>query len=115
MPVRQAIVAHLRHIEESLAKRAANSLALEKIPSAPAIAASVQDREFSPALQIIGKMKSTLDGRVIGILVSDGSNGAVIEEVPKATAVAGAKVKIVAPKVGGRTLPTDHFWRPTGN
>ena len=102
VPVRQAIVAHLRHIEESLAKRIANALALEKMPSAPAVAASVQDRELSPALQIIGKMKSTLDGRVIGILVSDGSNGAVIDEVRKAATEAGAKVKIVAPKGGAK-------------
>jgi catalase len=102
--VRQAIVAHLRHIEEDLAKRVANGLALERLPSAPPAAASVQDRELSPALQIIGKMKSTLDGRVIGILVADGSNGAVIDEVRKAAVDAGAKVKIVAPKVGGAKL-----------
>jgi catalase len=64
----------------------------------------VQDLEPSPALQIIGKMKNTLDGRVIGILIADGSDGAAIREVRKAAAHAGAKVKIVAPKVGGAKL-----------
>ena len=102
--VRQAIVAHLRHIEEDLAKRVANGLALGKLPSAPPAAVPVQDREPSPALQIIGKMKSTLDGRVIGILVADGSDGAVIDKVRKAAVEAGAKVKIVAPRVGGAKL-----------
>jgi catalase len=49
-------------------------------------------------------MKSTLDGRVIGILVADGSDGAVIDKVRKAAVEAGAKVKIVAPRVGGAKL-----------
>ncbi len=102
--VRQAIVAHLRHIEEDLAKRVANGLALEKLPSAPPVAAPVQDREPSPALQIIGKMKNTLVGRAVGILVADGSDGSVINELRKATADAGGRVKIVAPKIGGARL-----------
>jgi hypothetical protein len=76
----------------------------ETLPSALPAAAPVQDREPSPALQIIGKMKNTLEGRIIGILVADGSDGAVINELRKAAADAGAKVTIVAPKVGGATL-----------
>ena len=58
----------------------------------------------SPQLQIIGKMKDTLQGRAVGILVADGSDSAAIEAVRKAAASAGASVKIVAPKVGGVTL-----------
>ncbi|MEO6352550.1 MAG: catalase [Burkholderiaceae bacterium] len=102
--VRQAIVAHLRHIEEDLAKRVADGLALEKLPSAPPAAAPVQDLALSPALQIIGKMKNTLVGRTIGILVADGSDGALINQMRKAVTDAGAAVKIVAPKVGGAKL-----------
>jgi catalase len=102
--VRQAIVAHLRHIEEDLAKRVADGLGLEKLPSAPPVAAAVLDLAPSPALQIIGKMKNTLKGRAIGILVADGSDGVVINKVQKAATDAGATVKIIAPKVGGATL-----------
>ena len=102
--VRQAMVAHLRHIEEDLAKRVADGLGLENMPHAPAAAAVVRDLEPSPALQIIGKMKDTLQGRTVGILVADGSDGNAINEVRKAAADAGANVKIVAPKVGGAKL-----------
>jgi catalase len=102
--VRQAMVAHLRNIEEDLAKRVADGLALDKLPGAAPAAAPVQDLEPSPALQIIGKMKDTLEGRAIGILVADGSDGAVINEIRKAATDAGANVKIVAPKVGGAKL-----------
>jgi catalase len=58
----------------------------------------------SPALQIIGKMKDTLTGRAVGILIADGSDGAVIEKLKKAATDAGAVVKFVAPKVGGVNL-----------
>jgi catalase len=55
-------------------------------------------------LQIIGKMKATLKGRAIGILIAHGSDGNVIGALCKAATDAGASVKIVAPRVGGITL-----------
>lgn len=58
----------------------------------------------SPALQIIGKMKSTLQGRKIGILIADGSDGRTIAAVRKAAIAAGAQVAIVSPKIGGAKL-----------
>jgi catalase len=102
--VREAMVAHLRNIDEDLAKRVADGLGMDKLPDAPAPAAPVQDLEPSPAVQIIGKMKDTLEGRAIGILIADGSDGAAVKELQKAAIAAGAKVKIVAPKVGGAKL-----------
>jgi len=102
--VREAIVGHLRHIDGDLAKRVAAGLAFEKMPAAPAAAAPVRRMKPSPALQIIGKMKDTLMGRSVGILVADGSDGAVIKKIKKAATAAGAAVKIVAPKVGGVKL-----------
>ena len=102
--VSKAIVGHLRNIEEDLAKRVAAGLGLDKIPDAALAAVPVQQFQVSPALQIIGKMKDTLKGRAVGILISDGSDGATIEAVKKAVTDAGAIVKIIAPKVGGVKL-----------
>jgi catalase len=102
--VREAIVGHLRHIEEDLAKRVAAGLGLNKMPAAPAAAAPVREMKPSPALRTIGKMKETLMGRAIGIMVADGSDGAVIKKIKKAATDAGAAVKMVAPTVGGVTL-----------
>ena len=102
--IRKAIVGHLRHIDEDIAHRVAAGLALDKMPDAPHAAAPVQKMKPSPALQIIGKMKDTLMGRAIGILIADGSDGAVIKKIKKASTDAGATVKIVAPKVGGAKL-----------
>jgi catalase len=102
--VRQAMVGHLRHIEENLAQRVAAGLGFDRIPDAPAAAAPVQKMKPSPALQIIGKMKDTLMGRAIGILIAEGSDGEAIKKIKQAAADAGATVKIVAPKVGGTRL-----------
>ena len=102
--VRQAMVGHLRHIDEDLAQRVATGLAFDAMPAMPAAAAPVQQMEPSPALQIIGKMKKTLKGRAVGILIADGSDGVVVKKIKKAAIDAGAVVKIVAPKVGGVML-----------
>jgi catalase len=102
--VREAMVGHLRHIDEDLANRVAAGLGFDKMPAAPAAAAPVQQMKPSPALQIIGKMKDTLMGRAIGILIADGSDGASIKKIKKAVTDAGAAVKIIAPKVGGAKL-----------
>lgn len=102
--VREAMVGHLRHIDNSLARRVAAGLGLGKMPDAPAAAMPVQELAPSPALRVIGKMKDTLMGRAIGILVADGSDGAVIHKIAKAATAAGATVKIVAPKVAGVKL-----------
>ena len=102
--IREAMVGHLLNIEPDLAKRVASGLAFGKMPEAPKPAAPVLKMERSPALQIIGKMKGTLLGRAIGILIADGSDGAAVKKISKAATDANATVKIIAPKVGGAKL-----------
>ena len=102
--VREAVVAHLRHIDAGLAQRVADGLGLAKLPQAAAAAMPVQDMPASPALQIIGKMKDTLAGRCVGILIADGSDAKRVAQTRQAVERAGASVKIVAPKVGGARM-----------
>jgi len=102
--VRRAMVGHLRNVDADLAQRVADGLGLEQLPAAPAPAAPVRQAAPSPALQIIGKMKDTLQGRCVGILVADGSDGKRVAATRAAAEKAGARVKIVAPKVSGITL-----------
>ncbi|MBK4734959.1 catalase [Noviherbaspirillum pedocola] len=102
--VRTAMVGHMRNIDEDLARRVADGLALDAMPDAPPSPVPVQDMPPSPALQIIGKMVPTLKGRAIGILVADGSDGEQVQALKRAAMDAGATVKIVAPKIGGAKL-----------
>ena len=102
--VREAVVGNLRHVDASLAQRVADGLGMAALPPAPPAKVPPADLPLSPALRIIDRMKATLDGRCVGILVHDGSDAAAIKALRKAAQKAGATVKIVAPKVGGARL-----------
>ena len=102
--VREAVVGHLQHVDADLAQRVADGLGLQALPPAPKTAEPVQDLALSPALRIIDRMKPTLHGRCVGILVADGSNGTSVANLRKALEKAGATVKIVSPKVGGAVM-----------
>jgi catalase len=102
--VREAMVGHLRHIDETLGRRVADGLGLDALPPAAPTQVAPEDRPPSPALQIIGKMKATLEGRAVGILIDAGSDATLIEQLRTAVVDAGAMVKIVARKLGGTTL-----------
>ncbi|MFN3790012.1 catalase [Massilia sp.] len=108
--IREAMVGHLRHIDELLAKRVADHLGMRQLPPAPPTAAPVRDLPPSPALQLIGKMTGSPEGRSIGILFADGSDAAAIKALRAAAEAAGVTVKLVAPKVGGAQLD-DGSWQ----
>jgi len=112
--VREAVVAQLANVDETLATRVAGGLGLKgKIKPAQA-AAPTRNMPPSPMLSILAKAKPTLQGRKIGCLVSDGADGSLVARLKAAVETAGAKLEIVAPKVGGVTtaggdlLPADH-------
>ncbi len=97
--VRDRVLANLRNVDESLAKRIADGLGLKTLPDASTPARPPIDMELSPALRIIGKYPETLKGRAVGILVADGSDGALVQGLLAAVEAAGADAKIVAPKL----------------
>ncbi|MGO4408866.1 MULTISPECIES: catalase [unclassified Brevundimonas] len=101
--VRARVLANLRNVDETLAKRVAEGMSVS-LPQASAPAAAPIDLEPSPALRIVGKYPGTLKGRKVGILVADGSDGAVVEAVRKVVEGDGGAVFIVAPKIGGAKL-----------
>ncbi len=102
--VREAIVGHLQHIDAGLAQRVADGLGMDALPPKPEAAVAPIDMALSPALRIIDRMKPTLKGRAVGILVHDGSNPDVVTQLRKAAEADGATVKIVAPKIGGAKM-----------
>ncbi|HET7267973.1 MAG TPA: catalase [Oleiagrimonas sp.] len=94
--VREAMVGHLRHVDPQLAKRVAKGLGMSPLPPKPAAAVKPRDTDPSPAIQLIGKMKNTLEGRSIGIVLGEGSDPATITALRKAAENAGAMVSTVA-------------------
>ncbi|AWH26206.1 catalase HPII [Stenotrophomonas sp. YAU14D1_LEIMI4_1] len=104
LKVRVRTVSHLRNIDESLAKRVADGLALADLPEPAPTATPARDMPTVPEVRIIGRTKDTLQGRCIGILFDEGSDAGLIASLRKAAQKAGAEVKLVAPKVGGARL-----------
>lgn len=105
--VREAMVSHLLVIDEVLGQRVADGLGLEELPAPATPAQPVQSMLPSAALSIIGNAKDTLEGRCVGILVADGSDGKTVAALKKAVQAAGARVKIVAPRIGDVVLAND--------
>ena len=98
-PVRLKVIANLRNVDESLAKRVADGLGMDTLPDASVPAKAPIDMELSPALRIVGKYPETLKGRAVGILVADGSDGELVERLVADIEKAGADAKVVAPKI----------------
>ena len=110
--VRLRIIANLRNVDEDLAKRVADGLGMDELPQASPAAKPPIDMELSPALRIIGKYPDTLKGRAVGVLVADGSDGALVKSLVAGVEKVGAQAKIVAPKLkvtlaDGSTLVAD--------
>jgi catalase len=111
--VRDRVLANLGNVDADLAQRVATGLNVPLPPkSAPVI--EPQDMTLSPALRIVGKYPETLMGRAVGILVTDGADGAVVKAVRKAAEAEGAGVKIVAYKIGGVTLKSGELLKADG-
>jgi catalase len=103
--IRERLVSHLLNIDEALAAKVGDALGLKKMPKpADAAVATRHDLKPSPALSIIGKGPGRFEGRKLGILVTDGTEAAVLNALIKALTKAGATFEIIAPKVGGAKL-----------
>lgn len=99
--IRAQMLANLRNVDEDLAMRVADGLAMDLPPASPT-AAPVLDMAPSPALRIIrGPLeRHTLEGRNVGILIADGTDVGELNALKKAIEAAGGHAMTIAPKVG---------------
>ena len=100
--IRERMLSLLQNVDTSLATRVMDGLGMDgKItPAIPAVPVK-SDLPPSPALSILGKASPTLQGRIVGCLVSDGVDASLVKSMQAAIKQQGAKMKLVAPKVGG--------------
>lgn len=102
--IREAVLGQLRCVDESLAVRVAKGLNFKPLPKAAALRTPLVDMPPSPAIQTVGKRVATLKGRCVGILIDDGTDAVLLQKQKTAITKAGAKLKLIAPKIGGVTL-----------
>lgn len=98
--VRARVLSRLRNVDEDLAARVAEGLAMDLPEKAPAAKAPVKMKP-SDALSIQKQAKKTFEGRKVGILFAEGSDKATIDSLKAGIEKAGGAVFLVAPKVGG--------------
>ncbi len=104
LTIRVRMVAHLRNVDEDLARMVADGLGLQKLPeAAPPARAVLADLPPSPALSIIQNGPKSFKGRKVGALVTDGVDAGLLAALQEAVAAEGAMLELVAPKVGGVT------------
>jgi catalase len=108
--IRERLVSHLLNIDEGLANKVGEGLGLKAMPKpADAAVPTRQDLEATPSLSIIEKGPQRFEGRKLGILVTDGTDAALVKALKAALDKAGATFEIIAPKVGGAKA-SDGSW-----
>jgi catalase len=100
--IRERMVGNLRNVDEDLARQVSDLLGLEQLPAKtePAVEPRT-DLAESPALSIVLNGPETFAGRKLGVLVSDGADASVVEQLLAEVEEEEAQVEFVAPKVGG--------------
>ena len=103
--IRLRMVAGLRNVDEQLAQQVADGLGLASLPDAlPAARPPVTDLVESPALSIVANGPDSFAGRKLGVLVTEGTDAAVLAALRDAAGQQQVTVELVAPAVTGVTL-----------
>ncbi|HQS80990.1 MAG TPA: catalase [Thiobacillus sp.] len=98
--VRCRVLGHVKNVDAELCERVEQALGMEgqayNIP--PAV--EPIDMAPSPALSLLGKAEPTLAGRKIGVLLSDGFELAIVDQLLALAEGEGAVVDLIGPHIG---------------
>jgi catalase len=111
--VQPRMIANLRNVDDELAIRVAAGLGID-LPVKAKAARKPIEMEPSPALSLQKNMKQTIEGRAIGILYADGSDGKEIQKLVDAVRNAAGKPVLIAPRVGGAKLADGKMLKADG-
>jgi catalase len=100
--IRNRVLGQLRNVDPKIAQRVAAGLGHRGAIDAVATTQSVRtDLKNSSALSILAKAKPSLEGRVVGCLVADGTDPNVLSSARAEAKRRGAEFKVVAPMIEG--------------
>ncbi|MGF7147349.1 catalase [Sphingomonas zeicaulis] len=102
--IRSRMVSHLLNIDANLAATVADGLALAVPEPAKAARPTQEGLPPSAALSIVANGPKSFKGRKLGVLLTDGSDAALLAALTKAIGKEGALIELVAPKIGAVTL-----------
>ena len=108
--IRARMVAHLMHIDDNLAKTAADKLGIAEMPKPPPAAQPTRsDLKPSAALSIQSPPPNSFKGRIMGVLISDGFDAGLLMALKSALEDEGGVMRIIAPKIGGAMCSNSHL------
>jgi catalase len=99
--IRTRMLGHLMIIDEGLGSAVEQGLGMEGKADDITPAQNPMDMDGSPTLSLIKKAKATLEGRKVGVLVTDGVDEVLLDALRKAVEQEGAAFAVIAPKAGG--------------
>ncbi len=100
-PVRCRMLGHLHLIHETLATAVESALGMEGQAQTITPAVTPKDLPPSPAVSLQAKSIETLEGRKVGVLVTEGFDSALLHELQAAVDAERGVLVRIAPKVGG--------------
>jgi len=101
LPIRKRMLGHLTLIDSTLGDGVAERLGMEGEADLIKPARAPIDAPLSPSLSLVKKAPQTIEGRKIGVLVTDGTSAELLNALKQAVEGAGAALDIVALKVAG--------------
>jgi catalase len=102
--IRARMVSHLVNIHPTLAGKVADGLGVELPEPAAAARPTRDDLEPSPALSIVKRGPKSFEGRKLGILLTDGADADLYEDLVTAIEEVGGVCEVIAPRIAGATL-----------
>lgn len=99
--IRLRMLGHLANIDTALHDQVAAALGMKEKAEKITPAVAPRDLPSSPALSIMAKAKPTLQGRKIGVLLTDGFEASLLTKLRTSAKAEKAALAIIAPKVGG--------------
>lgn len=102
--IRTRMVAHLLNINEEMAENVAKGLGIKTLPNPCEALKSPIHLNSSPKLSILNNAKNILAGRQIGILLTEGADAALFNELTKAIENENASFTIISPTISGVSL-----------
>lgn len=110
--IRVRMLSHLRNVDEALARGVADGLGIPTLPDAAVGPLPVRtDLPPSDALSILKNGPDSFRGRKLGIVVSEGTDAALLSAVQEAAHQEGVETELVGPRIGnisddrGKILP----------
>ena len=99
--VRSRMLGHLTNIDSNLHQQVEEALGAKGKAEEIQPAVPPRDLKESPALSLIKKAPATLQGRKLGVLVTDGFEASLLAALRGAAKKENAQAVVIAPKVGG--------------